>query len=289
MMNKYCVYAHINKINNKAYIGITNRPLNIRQGCEGRGYKNQPKFYNAIQKYGWDNFTHIVLKYDLTETEALAAETEYIIHYNSIDCGYNVLLNGIKSYPRNKKVFCLTTGILYNSIKEAASQNNTTATRIIENCKGKNTGTKNLQWCYWDDQLNQPQEKEIFIPKIPSNAVAIYCIELERTFPTMATACRELDLDKSGLQKALNGKRNGIKGYHFVRVSEKDRIPDILKKRTGKKQKVYCLENNKVFESIQEAAMFCNRTPQSVMKNCQGKNKTCAGYHFSYYNGDNNV
>lgn len=56
----YCVYAHINIINNKMYIGIT-RNINGRWANNGYNYKGCTHFYNAIQKYGWDNFKHLVL------------------------------------------------------------------------------------------------------------------------------------------------------------------------------------------------------------------------------------
>ena len=72
MNNNYKVYAHINKQNGKAYIGITNRPTPQRRwGLDGQGYKLQPKFYNAIQKYGWLEFEHCILSENLTKQEAL--------------------------------------------------------------------------------------------------------------------------------------------------------------------------------------------------------------------------
>ena len=53
---KYCVYCHRNKINNKAYIGITGTDVQKRWGRDGSNYKRHKHFNNAIQKYGWDNF-----------------------------------------------------------------------------------------------------------------------------------------------------------------------------------------------------------------------------------------
>ena len=44
----------------KYYIGITSQAVNKRWK-NGKGYKSSPYFYNAIQKYGWNNFEHNIL------------------------------------------------------------------------------------------------------------------------------------------------------------------------------------------------------------------------------------
>ena len=59
---KYFIYAHVNKFNKKAYIGITcQTKAKYRWGKDGNHYRAHIKFYNAIIKYGWENFEHIVL------------------------------------------------------------------------------------------------------------------------------------------------------------------------------------------------------------------------------------
>lgn len=45
---KWCIYIHRNKINNKAYIGITNKKPEYRWGKNGSGYKNNKHFYRTI-------------------------------------------------------------------------------------------------------------------------------------------------------------------------------------------------------------------------------------------------
>ena len=60
MNNKYCVYKITNKLNGKIYIGMS-KNLENRWSSNGIHYKNSKRFYNAIQKYGWDNFEKIVL------------------------------------------------------------------------------------------------------------------------------------------------------------------------------------------------------------------------------------
>lgn len=49
-MNEYYVYRHVNKTNNKQYIGITKQLPEHRWGVDGVNYKSSPYFYNAIQK-----------------------------------------------------------------------------------------------------------------------------------------------------------------------------------------------------------------------------------------------
>ena len=89
----WTVYMHISP-SNKFYIGITSQTIEERWR-NGEGYKTQP-FYNAIQKYGWDNFEHVILFENLTEEEAKEKEIELIAEYHSDDkyYGYNILKGG---------------------------------------------------------------------------------------------------------------------------------------------------------------------------------------------------
>ena len=90
MENTYCVYKHTAP-NGKVYIGITRRAPNVRWGLDGKRYKNNCHFYNAIQKYGWDNFDHEVLFEGLSAYQAGEKEKELIELYDSATPahGYN--------------------------------------------------------------------------------------------------------------------------------------------------------------------------------------------------------
>lgn len=93
--NHYLVYRHTAP-NGKVYIGITGFDPQYRWLNNGKGYKTQTTFFNAIIKYGWINFKHDILFEDLTKEEALNKEEELIQQYKSYDrrYGYNVSLRG---------------------------------------------------------------------------------------------------------------------------------------------------------------------------------------------------
>jgi len=93
----YVIYCHRNKYNNKVYIGQTCRKyLSQRWGKNGEGYTYNTHFWRAIQKYGWNNFEHIILAKDLSKKEADELEIYYIQKYNSTDSeyGYNKDIGG---------------------------------------------------------------------------------------------------------------------------------------------------------------------------------------------------
>lgn len=92
MDEKYCVYIHIFP-NNKSYVGLTKQLPSVRWGYNGCGYKGQ-LVYKAIKKYGWDNIQHIIIKDNLTFSEAQNLEVKMIEKFDSITNGYNISKGG---------------------------------------------------------------------------------------------------------------------------------------------------------------------------------------------------
>lgn len=90
----FCVYKHTAP-NGKVYIGITSKNPKERW-ANGHGYKNNPHFYRAIQKYGWNNFEHEILYEGLTEGQANIIEQMMISSYKSTNKkrGYNISIGG---------------------------------------------------------------------------------------------------------------------------------------------------------------------------------------------------
>lgn len=184
---KYTVYMHKNKINNKVYVGITCQKTNYRWGA-GSGYRQQPKFYNAIKKYGWDNFEHIILFENLSFEEAKQKEIEIISKYNAFTkkYGYNATKGGdgsngvpcseekklkiskankghkfneetkllmsklkLGKKPINcKKVLCIETGIIYDSMHTAEKETGAKYKNISKVCKGE-YGRKTAGGYHW--------------------------------------------------------------------------------------------------------------------------------------------
>lgn len=89
------LYAHVSP-NGKLYFGITQTDVNVRWGNSGTGYKHNQYFWRAIQKYGWDNFQHIVLADNLSKEWACKLEQDLIWKYQtqSSNYGYNLSAGG---------------------------------------------------------------------------------------------------------------------------------------------------------------------------------------------------
>ena len=75
---KCIVYLIRNAINTKVYVGQTWQTLQKRWR-QGRGYDECSLFYNAIRKYGKDNFYYETLREVSTQEEADALEIQFMI------------------------------------------------------------------------------------------------------------------------------------------------------------------------------------------------------------------
>lgn len=116
--SSYSVYKHTTP-SGKVYIGITSKDVKKRW-LNGRGYRKNEHFWNAIRKYGWDNIAHEVIATNLTKEEATEAEKFYIELYRSNEPkhGYNMTMGGetgiVFTYESRKKLSESKKGKHYN-------------------------------------------------------------------------------------------------------------------------------------------------------------------------------
>ena len=89
-MRKYHLYRHTTP-DGKVYIGCTCQNPENRWGKGGENYRYNEEFWCAIQKYGWDNIEHDILRIISDRKTALALEYEYIHQYKATnpEYGYN--------------------------------------------------------------------------------------------------------------------------------------------------------------------------------------------------------
>jgi group I intron endonuclease len=93
----YTIYKSTNKINNKCYIGFDSSWPTRRYGHKSRAKNKNTtyKLYNAIKKYGWDNFEWSVI-YQSKDYEHTykTMESYFIEQYDSYNNGYNMTKGG---------------------------------------------------------------------------------------------------------------------------------------------------------------------------------------------------
>lgn len=99
MENKkhFIIYAHINLINQKVYVGQTSQFPLSKRWKNGKAYNTCRYFRNAINKYSWDNFAHVVLEECYCDqNEANEKENYWIDFYDSRNPnkGYNITSGG---------------------------------------------------------------------------------------------------------------------------------------------------------------------------------------------------
>ncbi len=97
------IYKITNKINGKVYIGQTTRTLEVRkQGHLADAKKGLKRhLYNAMNKYGVENFEFEEICTAESIEELNQLETKYILEYDSVNNGYNMGYGG-----DNNVMFC---------------------------------------------------------------------------------------------------------------------------------------------------------------------------------------
>lgn len=236
----YTVYVHINKANGKRYYGQTKRDVQKRWQ-NGEGYrKNQPVFYNAIKKYGWDGFQHIIVAEDLTVEEANALETELIAKYRTLshEYGYNILYGGgNKSLPDSvrQKIREAHTGMISRPCSEERKRKIAEANKgrvfSAEARKRMSEGQKGKRYSEaykkqkseklkkeWALGIRKPNKKPSPLRK-PIIAINTTTDEATR-FDCIIRAAQVLNIPRTDISNVLIGRQKTARGYRFQYVEE---------------------------------------------------------------------
>lgn len=297
-MNNYKIYVHINKINGKIYIGQTCRKnVKARFGKNGIQYQKCPRFWNAIQKYGWENFEHIVLIENLTQEMADIIEIELIEKYKSCNTnfGYNLAHGGRTGSGKSLWKVIYQYDIYGNFIRKwisaqhAACEFGIIASNISACCLGISKTCKGFVWSYI------PLDKEYFDDITISHGVRIKQYDKYgnyiKTFKSIKEASKEIGIGigniSTSCQKKGGNLTNGLYRwtYEYDEIDKsKIKIPDNQRPVTQ-----YDLQGNiiKKWNSMIEASKELNIPYNKINFCCKGRSKTSYGYIWKF--SDENI
>ena len=285
-MDKYIIYQHVNKINGKRYIGQTSQEPNKRWR-DGKGYSDSPKFWEAIQKYGWDNFEHIIIEEGNSQDWANEREIYWIAYYdtfNNDDKGYNMTPGGsnylkeLWAIPEYREKMCQAFSI---ARQKSWSDEDFAKKRLEALVNGLRSA--------WSDPKWRAKRIANLIGDKNPNAKAVINIDSGRIFSTIKEASEWANIGQSGIGECCNGKRrtSGIHpdfGYrlHWQYLNNDNITIEEIEKDRGKhrnRKAVKCLNTGHIFNNLDEAATWSGlKTGTSISRCCRGINKT-AGIH----------
>lgn len=300
----YKIYAHINKVNSKKYIGQTKQSLDQRFRS-GKGYKNSSKFNGAIKKYGWDGFEHILLFDGLSLEEANKKEEELIKKYDTTNdlYGYNIAYGGDNhlqseesinkmrlskninkdNYDFYKEVFkynkdgCFIEK--FESIREAERKTGINRTNISACCNGKAKSAGGFLWSntYREDiKYNSLKQRQVD----RYNKEGVYI----DSFISAKIAGKELNIEPSSIYACCNGIRNLAGNYIWKFHNDKSKVSKYENSRCKKVKQIdrYTLQVIKVYESISVASNETGVRSTSISSCCKKRLKTAGNYIWRY-------
>lgn len=213
-MRKYILYKHTSP-SGKVYIGQTSRKPELRWGSNGVFYKGSTAFWNAIQKYGWNNIEHKIIAWDLTQEEANLFEKAFIKMYKDKNMSYNIAFGGtdgivgIKRTDETKKKQSIAHKKLWED-KE-----------YREKLRNKFVGRKSSM--YGKKMLQESREKMSNKKSIP---IAQYTLDGEfiRTWKSAREVQITLGFAENAISACCLGRTKKSHNYIWKRIKNTDSL-----------------------------------------------------------------
>lgn len=307
----YTVYAHTNKTNFKTYFGQTCQEDLTKRWGGGHGYRQCPVFYNAIKKYGWNGFTHEIIKTGLTKDEADALEKECIWFFmtNKHEFGYNVQEGGrpngkFSDIARPVCAFDCDGNFIaeFPTITAAAACYGISVSRLSTHCT-RMTGTcARMIFSYKDDLCGSkclPAERcmKPYAVKRSTRAVAQYDLDghFVKRYSSIKEAADAMGVNKSTISGVLcrSDAKGSCVGYQW-RYYDGTTNPILPHQPKGGESKIDVKNQNlcqidsdsgtilHVFKDVTSAASSCGICADEIQENLDGLVNNAGGYTWEY-------
>lgn len=118
-----------------------------------------------------------------------------------------------------KKVICIETKEIFDSVISGAKKNNADPSEIVKCCKNYSKTAKGYHWAYLDD-YNDGLFK-IIDKKVGKHGMKkVLCIETDEVFESLSDASRAMSIDSSSIGRVCKGKQSVAGGYHWKYVND---------------------------------------------------------------------
>lgn len=236
------IYITTNNINNKKYIGQKTYNCNNWENYLGSG----KYLKRAIKKYGEENFSREIIDEANTKEELDEKEIFWIGYYDAVNSNdfYNIAFGGdggntLAGYTEEqksdlssklsdmrkgkvnigssngsaRKVICLNTMQIFDSIIEASKQTGISKNAIQQCCSPKSkcvsageiNGERSV-WKYYNENESYeyiPYKREYKTPIFP-----VYCITTNEWFDNARIAGEKYNVNPSSISSCCRGKLN---------------------------------------------------------------------------------
>lgn len=273
--NKYTVYMHKNKINGKVYIGQTSTSVNHRWQ-EGKGYKGCTLFERAINKYGWDNFEHIIIADNLTQDVSSQMEKDLIALYDSRNPqkGYNISAGGDSGHagvPMSAEARRKISESQKGKIVSSETRN-----KMSLALKGRSPSTFALQ------KANEVHSVEVVQLTLDGKYIDCYCSSSE--------ASRKTGINESTINACCNNRGNNKSAGGFLWMKKVDYDANCTNNLYYKNDHIRpVIQLTKLgkyvaeFNSCKEAQKAMGKiNSNNINQCCRGESKSAYGFIWVY-------
>ena len=294
MTKRIGIYQIKNIINGKIYIGssvdIDTRWTEHKRDLRMNEHRNK-RLQNSYNKYGANNFVYEILELLESKENLYTREQWWLDNLNACDknIGYNIQNKVLIPPSITKKVVCLETNEVFNSIKDASKKYNIDSSSISCCChKRKVKQAGGYHWIFYNEyvKLTTKDIQDILLNTKASPIICLEDLKIYRSWKELpykkgciSRCCRMLKL---GNYATCDGKKYMfLKDYNMISQEELQRIKE-LKPNIHDSGEIICLETGCIYKHARNAMLSTGVMDSQILNVCYHKAISAGRLHWLF-------